>query len=486
MAEPNVFRDFLFSLHIPNLTYIMCNGILSPVLPLYAKHSLQLSDSTISFALATLNGGRALLDAPMGLASHRLGCSKLVQLALLVHIVLVIAMASLRFTFGLLLTAFLTGGAVAAFFVPRHQMLTKFVEKRYRGRLMSLIGGGSRWGMVFGSLLGGFITSGINATAALLFQIPLLLTTLYCMNTSTTIAEVDQKITQLNQSGEDHSVASMFRVLKSHKSIVIRIGGYAASLLALRQCRRLLLTLAGLRLQLADSGLGMLIAFSFSLDATLFFLGGWVMDRYGRRWAAIPTATLMGVSFLLLSITNSVVLLFLVGLVFGVADTLGSGLLLTLLADNSPEEGGGAFLGVMRSIQDVGSLVGPLVAGVIIHFFSLQASCVIFGLWGLSLGLWAYLMIPETATHLQSHEKEALTHEQEEADEDDTVAAHNLQMLSKSPILNTTSIVGKESDFLSNLRRESSAPQENVIVLEMDSPKGKTVANDNIVEIEDE
>ena len=74
------------------------------------------------------------------------------------------------------------------------------------------------------------------------------------------------------------------------------------------------------------------------------------MDRFGRAWVAVPSMVVLGVSLLLVPLTQSTAALLLVGLLMGVGNGMSSGLVMTLGADLAPPGQRPVFLGRVAGV----------------------------------------------------------------------------------------------------------------------------------------
>ena len=117
---------------------------------------------------------------------------------------------------------------------------------------------------------------------------------------------------------------------------------------------------------------------------TLFYPAGFVMDRWGRKFVAIPCLAILSVGQLLVPLTHEFWSLALVGVLLGFGNGMGSGIVMTLGADFSPAVGRANFLGVWRFIGDVGTAGGPLLVGGIAAIATLGAASVAIGATGLA------------------------------------------------------------------------------------------------------
>ena len=102
-----------------------------------------------------------------------------------------------------------------------------------------------------------------------------------------------------------------------------------------------------------------------------FYPGGWVMDRYGRRAAAMPTTFGMALAFAVLPFTSGFWGLLAVGVLIGLGNGFGSGIVMTISADASPDRGRPQFLGAARFLGDLGTALGPALVSIITGLASL-------------------------------------------------------------------------------------------------------------------
>ena len=73
------------------------------------------------------------------------------------------------------------------------------------------------------------------------------------------------------------------------------------------------------------------------VDFSLFFAGGWVMDRFGRLWTAVPSMVGLGVGHLALAATaflpGTVWWFIGIAMFLSLSNGIGAGILMTLGAD---------------------------------------------------------------------------------------------------------------------------------------------------------
>lgn len=161
-----------------------------------------------------------------------------------------------------------------------------------------------------------------------------------------------------------------------------------------RQGRLLLIPLIGVsQLDLSLAQVGLVLSVSSLVDMSMFFPAGVIMDRFGRKYSAVPSFTILAIGIGLLPLATNYLQLMLVGIVIGLGNGLGSGSMMTLGADLAPPGATGEFLGIWRLIGDIGNVSGPLVVGLIGEHLSLNKSAIALMMAGLfSAGIFLSLV----------------------------------------------------------------------------------------------
>ena len=122
------------------------------------------------------------------------------------------------------------------------------------------------------------------------------------------------------------------------------------------------------------------------------------MDLYGRRWVAVPCAAVLGISFVVMPFTHDVVTLTLTAMIMGFGNGIGSGIIMTLAADTSPQIGRPKFLGLWRGgFSDTGQGIGPLILAAVTAAAGLAASITVSGVVGSAAAAAMWRFIPRRA-----------------------------------------------------------------------------------------
>jgi len=167
----------------------------------------------------------------------------------------------------------------------------------------------------------------------------------------------------------------------------------------LRAGRRVLLPLYASQVLGLDVGaVGLVLSASAFADMTLFYPAGLLMDRFGRKFAIVPSFVVQALGLALVPLTQGFGSLLAVALLLGFGNGLSAGTMMTLGADLAPPEALGTFLGVWRLIGDAGSSGGPLLVGAVAEALDLGLAAIAVGAVGLAAAAVFAYSVKETLT----------------------------------------------------------------------------------------
>ena len=146
--------------------------------------------------------------------------------------------------------------------------------------------------------------------------------------------------------------------------------------------RQGILPLGGLQLQIPEARIALIVGIAGAVDLSLFYSSGQVMDRFGRRWVAVPVLLGLGVGHLILPLAAAEWGYVMLAVLLSVANGMGSGIVMTLGSDLATRYAAGrmpAFLGSWRVFSDSGSAAGPLVISGVTALAGLPLAAVVMG-----------------------------------------------------------------------------------------------------------
>ncbi|GAA1791001.1 MFS transporter [Agromyces lapidis] len=403
------WRGIVLPAYLPTLLFSLGEGAIIPVIPVVA------TERGASLALAGLIAAMLMVgelagDLPAGWLVARIGeRNAMIGAALLAVTGVLVALASPT-TWALGIGVFLLGLATAVFGLARHAFLTSYVPERVRARALSTLAGVFRAGWAIGP----FVAAGIIALAgssepvfwvlvASCFAVVVVLVLLPDPERVFGAARLAREASAApageaaladgalapgeRQGGADAASHGVFRAIRTHRGVLARIGTGVGLLAAIRASRTIILPLWAVSIGVPPEQAALVIGVSAAIDFALFYVSGQVMDRFGRLWSAIPGIVGLAVGHLVLAFTHDVpaaVAWFTgVAVLFGVANGLSSGVILTLGADLAPKANPAPFLGAYRTIGDAGQAIAPLVVAGVTSLVSIMAAAATMGVVGL-------------------------------------------------------------------------------------------------------
>jgi MFS family permease len=138
------------------------------------------------------------------------------------------------------------------------------------------------------------------------------------------------------------------------------------------------------------------VSISAGIDMSLFYPAGYIMDRWGSKFAIIPCFLIQAIGMALVPLTGSFVALTAVATLIGFGNGLGSGTMMTLGTDLAPPGARGEFLGVWRFIGDGGTTGAPLIIGSVADLVGLQIAPLVMSGSGLIAVFIFAFFVPET------------------------------------------------------------------------------------------
>ena len=382
--------SLIWPVYAPSFLLAIGSGLLLPVLPRFAS-DLGAGMGFIGLTIAAVGIGNMAGDLPAGMLVERIG-RKRAMLVGAAGIALSAVGAGLSPGLPMLLAMrLLTGVFMAVWGISRHVYITDIVPNRQRGRALAIFGGVGRIGHFLGPLAGGYIGQFAGLQSAFFAQATIAAATLGLV-----VAAVREVPEAPMPSGARTPYAALAGTLARHRRSFMTAGLFFICLGFVRTGRQTLVPLSGEAIGLSVVDIGLILSVSSAIDMTLFVPAGFVMDRFGRKWAALPCVLILSVGLALAPFASSFAALMLFGVVIGIGNGIGSGINLIMGADLSPEENRAEFLGVWRLIGDGGRAMGPAVIGQIGQAAALTvAGLATAGIGGVAAAV-LILLVPET------------------------------------------------------------------------------------------
>ena len=388
--------QLLYAVYVPTFILSFCQGMLALLLPIYAV-DLGLSYSLIGLTLAGSGIGTLIGDLPAGTIQDRIGNRRSMVIGICVMGMGMLALSQSDRFIMLLLCGLSIGGGSALWNISRHAYLTNVTLNSSRGRAIATFGGVNRIGMFGGPITGGFLSAAAGMEIAFLFCGVIVL---FALIFPLLFVTENQAVLP---PGQRPSMARSYRQLLSYlrRNVGVLTPAGIGTICAqtIRAGRQSIIPLyAASILGLDVKSIGLVMGIAAAVDMSMFYPAGYLMDRFGRKYAYVPSFLLQAVGMALIPLTGSFAALLAATSLIGFGNGLGSGTMLTLGADLAPPqgEGMGAFLGLWRLLGDTGHTSGPLIVGTIADVFGLVPSIFVISAIGFAAASTFGLFVPET------------------------------------------------------------------------------------------
>ena len=356
------WRALAWSVLIPNLFQAMCSGVAAPAIPLRA-HELTNSVALAAIAAAILSLGQMLTTLPAGWLVARFG----ERFAMTSSTAATILGALLAyFATGIwvfLLGVALIGAGASVFQLARQSWITITVPAGVRGRTLSAVAGLNRLGSFVGPLIaaGVFLLAGDTRTAFLVsagLSVTLLVIVLV-------VKVPDDRAEVRAETGP-----GVFTTIVANRRLLSTLGATASLISTMRSTRRIIVPLVGVTIGLDAVTIALLVSLGAAIDVLLAYTGGYLTDRLGRLWVALPTMIAFATSYFLVALvfvfpSAGFALLVTSVILASVANGISGGLLATMGSDLADPRQPAPFLSSWRLVSDMGSNLAPwVIAGL--------------------------------------------------------------------------------------------------------------------------
>lgn len=385
--------ELALAVYLPTALLAMGQGLLLATLPFYATE-LGVGLTMVSVIVSAAAIGTLVTDVPAGALLYRIGLRRAMLIGSALVVIGTISLA-LPLSAGMVVGfRLLAGVGTAMWGLSRHAFITQNADPANRGRSIAVFGGINRIGMFGGPAIGGLVATAASTSAS--FLVAGLMGLLAFVAAVAFIPR--EKAAPALPRGSGRKRWDVVR-----QTLQTNSGDLTAAAVAqlfaqmIRQGRQLLIPLVGATvLDLNPAQVGLVMTASAVLDMSMFIPAGVLMDRYGRKFASVPSFALMAVGIGMVPFAGSFVGLLIAALVIGLGNGLGSGTMMTLGADLAPEGATGEFLGIWRLIGDVGMVAGPLAVGLVATWLGLTGSAIVLMIAGFLASGILFFLVKET------------------------------------------------------------------------------------------
>jgi len=382
MSEAKQFAAFQ-TLLLCVFTAMTGLGILSPIMPNYASE-LGATGIWIGLIFSGFSLTRAVMQTPIGRLADRGSKKRLLCIGLAIY-----AVISLLYNFAsslpLLVLIRLIHGLGSAMVMPvAMAYAVELTPRGKEGRYMGLTSTAMFLGFGAGPLLGGYIYDHFSLSAvfysmAAIVALSLLLTILFVPEEEGLGMKRDRPRVPFMKILSNRRLlgALVYRVFNA-----LGRGGIMGFLsIFAYQVLGIPFTLIG---TILAAGI-----FTSSLLQTPF---GVLADRYNRTLLILIGGTAASLGYFYLTLTKSLFDLLAAQLIIAAGEGLSLPAMSAVVAREGKTLGAGATMGVLNTAMSMGMFAGPLIAGVIMDTYGIQASFSLAGIMGIT-GVVAFYLL---------------------------------------------------------------------------------------------
>ena len=386
------FLEFAITLYIPGFFINLGFSIVSPILPSYAtSFGIPLS---LASMVTTMNAlGRISSDIPLGTLCDRIGRRPLAIFGPLLVASSAILSGLVVDFYQLLACRFITGVGMAMWMVARQAVIADSVDPSIRGKVMSTFQGINMIGSAAGPAIGGFVAEIWGPRMPFFFyggSVMVSLVMSYLM-----VKESSSK----ERREEPHEVMADMRRLLAYLTFPIMMAAFAQFVNNMRfSVRGFMLPIyyGETNINLSYGEIGLIMSASTITNIMMVLPGGYIVDRFGRKVALVPSLLLTGIVFSLFPLTTDFTTAIITSAALGLVTGIGGGATMTIASDLAPADIRGQFLGFWQTIGDVGGAIGPVVLGLLADASGLSMPFYVVGALMIVAASTTQLFVKET------------------------------------------------------------------------------------------
>ena len=376
------------SFYLPGLFVQIGSALTITFQPLYAA-SLGANIRMIGFIAAATGIGSILFDMLGMWLSNKIKEKHFLFLALTGMSVFSFIKGIAGTPHFLMFCSFGYGFFYSAWGVGRLGYIRTRLPKRLRGRALSGMGGIMRVSKILFPVLGGLSIKFLGYRSIFIAQSIILFAALVSMLVFFEQRKDEEYSTVQKKTTLRHVIAGR------QKSLIAAMVGITG-LQLLRISRDLLYPLWADYIGISVEMIGLLSGVGGIVETLMVVPAGIVIDRFGRKFSAIPCIMGLSIAILLLPFTHSAGTLTIVIVLMSLANGIGSGINMTISTDLAPKHEAARFLSLWRLVTDTSQITAPTLAGYIAHALSLVSAPICFSILGLVAGFVMLFGMEET------------------------------------------------------------------------------------------
>jgi MFS family permease len=360
-------------------------GILSPILPLYAR-SFGVGLDSVGVLISSFSITRLAVDPFTGAIIGRLGERRAVVLGAIV-VGATTALAAVAPTFTLLVVfRGAGGGGSAIFFAGLLSFMLRTIPGGRMGRVMSVWYASFNLGIIAGEPLGGLFAAWLGPVSTLW---------IYAGTCFVSAAVFSRTMSRALTAPRPERSIGWRRLPWRRPLVTVLIANGAYAWMIAGVWATLIPLFGNEEVGLSEVGIGAGLAIASITEFAVLFPAGKATDRIGRKAVLAPGYAAMAVALILWPLATTPALFFLANGVFGLISGYAGVPQAAMLADVTDEDVRTTAVAAFRFVGDLGFVLGPLVAGASADALGYGAAFALTAV-PLLVALGFVLSIPET------------------------------------------------------------------------------------------
>lgn len=349
---------------------MMGQGIISPVLPLFARE-FGISMAMVGVTVAVFSLGRIFFNVPAGVVAERYGRRVVLIGGLLVITVASALMAMSGSFLELVVYRFFTGVGSAIYLTGALTTLADISTSDNRARYMSYQQGSLLFGSGLGPAVGGFAAElwGYRSAFYILAALSAL-GLLWAMLQLPETARLGGAPPPGRRRGQPRQRWEGPRTFRTLLALVgsldfLLVAFYFFMVVFTRNGGRgsLLPLIGDAQAGLGPGELGVIFSIMALINFIIVVPAGWLADRYGRKVLMLPGALLTSAGLAAFIFCNSLFPFLAAAILLGIGTGVVGPAPAAYIADLAPERSRGLAIGLFRTFGDVGGMIGPVFLG---------------------------------------------------------------------------------------------------------------------------
>lgn len=364
-------------------------GVVIPALPIFTR-SMGVTGTQVGLVISAFGVMRFIAGPVVGKIVDRIGERRILATGMFIAAITTGA-AGLANTYSQLLFWRSIGGIGSAMFtVAAVALLLRVAPAHLRAQAQSLYQGGFLMGAIAGPAIGGLLASISLRMPFFAYAFGLIL----CMVIALVQLPKDQPDEKTTQGHEPGSTLSLREALRLRPYLTALVCAFATGWVIFGTRTAITPLFVDESLQEKPSWAGIAFAISAVAQASLLLYAGRHADRVSRR-SALLIGNVIGVVGLVMIAFSTNLTLFLAGMAVSGVGAAFFGAPAAALVGDVIKGRGGSLVAIYGMAADMGSIAGPIVAGMLIDNVSYTAAFLI-GLAVLVPAFFFILRLPDT------------------------------------------------------------------------------------------